>query len=526
MTFNSGNTTPFEVMIFGSGQCARKIAANLSGHGIHAWLATSELDPQISQHENANHWLSGTRLSAVKGFPGNFRITLERDNAFLRKQVAAIVLAQDTQSSPNYAPYGLSPGPRIIDISALEDGLSRPASDPLFGQGANIAFLCSWNNESHADVCRRMLNGCLQVQRRLKANTIFMAGNLKVASDGAEALYQEAKKAGALFVKFTHSFPALRPQDGGGFLVEYQDELTRSAFQITADWIVVDESIIPGRDLDCLAGKLDIEKDHSGFAQCDNVHRLSNATNRRGIFVAGGSRGILSVVEQSADADQVTLKLLQFRDDVDREPLPKVEIQRGRCALCLTCLRLCPHRAIDLEGRVRVVSEACQSCGICVSGCPARAIDMEGHHIRPEIDAWGQAADEKPQTPDSSAMVMVLGCSRSAGQARQLAIQAGRTMPEEVRFIEIPCGGAVSHRHLLAAFEAGADGVMLCTCHAGNCRAEIGNILAGKRAQMALEILEAAGVERHRLKVTSVAANMGNEFYFEVKAFAGRIKTT
>jgi heterodisulfide reductase subunit A-like polyferredoxin len=98
----------------------------------------------------------------------------------------------------------------------------------------------------------------------------------------------------------------------GRFTIGYRDELTRRPFELAADWIVVDETIGPDRRLEALAKRLEIRQDDFGFAQSDNVRRLSNATNRRGIFVAGGARGILSADEQLADADQVSLKLLSF----------------------------------------------------------------------------------------------------------------------------------------------------------------------------------------------------------------------
>ena len=40
--------------------------------------------------------------------------------------------------------------------------------------------------------------------------------------------------------------------------------------------------------------ELEIEEDGLGFAQADNVRRLSNMTNRRGIFVAGGFAEVTS----------------------------------------------------------------------------------------------------------------------------------------------------------------------------------------------------------------------------------------
>jgi len=514
---------PPEVMIFGSGACARKIAVNLYDQGINAWLAAREDSPPASGHDEKMHWLTHIELTTCQGFARNFDLKLTQKGSFLHQNVPAIVLAEDDDRFPNFAPYGLAPDPRVLSISSLEEKMRQASPEDLFENGSRLVFLCGWQNDSHPVIAQRMLACCLHLQRRSRVATYFLTGNLKVAAIGAEALVQAAKRSGALFLKFTRDFPTIRTLADGRFEIDYLDELTRTPFQLSADWVVVDETIGPGRHLDSLAHGLATRQDNLGFAQSDNVHRMSNATNRRGIFVAGGSRGILSKDEQLADADQVTLKVLAFLQDLDAEPLQKVEIVRGRCARCLTCYRLCPHMAISIGTRVSVVTEACQSCGICVAGCPARAIEMEGLQIGAEVYQRLRKPDEKKEAPESIPQVMVFGCARSAGQARALSRLSGHTLPRGVQFIEVPCGGTISSRHLLAAFDAGADGVMLCTCHTDNCKSEIGNVVARRRADSVRNLLKGAGVESDRLNIASVAANMGNEFIFMIDTFVDRI---
>ncbi len=512
-----------EVMIFGSGTCAQKIAANLRDHGINAWLAAREEAPLAAGHRDRMHWLTGIELSTCHGFANNFELKLKQDNSLFSQKVSAIVVAQDDYRRPNYTPYGLEPNPRVWSITSWEEKMRQASTDDLFDNGARIAFLCGWQNDSHPAIAQRMLDGCLRLQRRFSVATYFMTGNLKVAANGAEALVAAAKRSGAIFLKFTRDFPTIQTRVDGRFEIDYRDELTRTSFQIRADWIVVDETIGPGRILDALAQRLEIKQDGLGFAQSDNVHRMSNATNRRGVFVAGGSRGILSEEEQLADADQVTLKVLAFLQNLDAETLPKVEIVRGRCARCLTCHRLCPHKAIDIGSHISVVAEACQSCGICMAGCPARAIEMEGVQIGTDVYRRIRKPVVKADKSEEIPQVLVFGCTRSAGQAYRLSGLIGHTMPKGLQFIEVPCGGTISSRHLLAAFDAGADGVMLCTCHTDNCKSEIGNRLARKRADSARNLLTAAGVESDRLNIAAVAANMGNEFTFMINAFVDRI---
>lgn len=514
---------PPEVMIFGSGACARKIAANLYDQGINAWLAAREDSPPAAGQAEKMHWLTNIGLTACHGFARNFELKLTQKGSFLHQNVPAIVLAEDDDRSPNYAPYGLAPNPRVLSISSLEEKMHQASADDLFEKGARIVFLCGWHNDSHPVIAQRMLAGCLHLQSRSRVAAYFMTGNLKVAANGAEAQVQAAKRSGALFLKFTRDFPTIRTLADGRFEIDYLDELTRTPFQLTADWVVVDETIGPGRHLDALAHGLATRQDSLGFAQSDNVHRMSNATNRRGIFVAGGSRGILSEAEQLADADQVTLKVLAFLQDLDAAPLPRVEIVRGRCARCLTCYRLCPHMAIAIGTRVSVVTDACQGCGICVAGCPARAIEMEGLPIGAEVYRRLRKPDANKEVAERMPKVMVFGCARSAGKARTLSRLSGHTLPRGVQFIEVPCGGTISTGLLLEAFDAGADGVMLCTCHTDNCQSEIGNQVARRRADSARNLLKGAGVESDRLNITSVAANMGNEFTFMLHAFVDRI---
>jgi coenzyme F420-reducing hydrogenase delta subunit len=148
---------------------------------------------------------------------------------------------------------------------------------------------------------------------------------------------------------------------------------------------------------------------------------------------------------------------------------------------------------------------------------------MEGLQIGAEVYQRLRKPDARKEAPERIPQVMVFGCARSAGQALALSRLSGHALPGGVQFIEVPCGGTISSRHLLAAFDAGADGVMLCTCHTDNCQSEIGNQVARRRADSARNLLKGAGVESDRLEIASVAANMGNEFIFMIDAFVDRI---
>lgn len=60
-------------------------------------------------------------------------------------------------------------------------------------------------------------------------------------------------------------------------------------------------------------------------------------------------------------------------------------IDEARCALCLTCLRICRYGAPTFDGtgtmRIEVDAEKCTGCGVCVGECPAKAIEVRHERI-------------------------------------------------------------------------------------------------------------------------------------------------
>ena len=56
---------------------------------------------------------------------------------------------------------------------------------------------------------------------------------------------------------------------------------------------------------------------------------------------------------------------------------PIVEIQKDKCNLSYSCVRVCPVNAIEVKANrdyARVIPERCIGCGSCTSVCPEDAI--------------------------------------------------------------------------------------------------------------------------------------------------------
>ncbi|WHH60614.1 hydrogenase iron-sulfur subunit [Petroclostridium sp. X23] len=96
--------------------------------------------------------------------------------------------------------------------------------------------------------------------------------------------------------------------------------------------------------------------------------------------------------------------------------------------------------------------------------------------------------------------------------------------PAEVKIIRVPCSGRVNPMFILRAFQRGADGVIVCGCHPGDCHYTSGNYYARRRMTMMFSILDYLGVESVRTRVEWVSAAEGAKFAQVMNDFVETIR--
>jgi len=97
--------------------------------------------------------------------------------------------------------------------------------------------------------------------------------------------------------------------------------------------------------------------------------------------------------------------------------------------------------------------------------------------------------------------------------------------PANVRIVLVPCTGRMDVGHLLAALEAGVDGVLVSGCLPGQCHYVDGNRKAAKRVERARAILEEIGVSPERIAMVHNAASMGPQLARCFSEMTQRIRT-
>ena len=84
--------------------------------------------------------------------------------------------------------------------------------------------------------------------------------------------------------------------------------------------------------------------------------------------------------------------------------------------------------------------------------------------------------------------------------------------PSNIRVIRVMCSGRVEPSFVLETFREGADGVMICGCHPGDCHYLDGNMKAARRAALLKKTLAQFGIEPERFRLEWVSASEGDRF--------------
>jgi F420-non-reducing hydrogenase iron-sulfur subunit len=94
-----------------------------------------------------------------------------------------------------------------------------------------------------------------------------------------------------------------------------------------------------------------------------------------------------------------------------------------------------------------------------------------------------------------------------------------------VKVIRVMCSGRVDPTFVLKAFQTGADGVLVCGCHPGDCHYQEGNMKALRRMPLLRKMLDQFGIEPERVRLEWVSASEGDLFAKISNEFTEKIRS-
>jgi heterodisulfide reductase subunit A-like polyferredoxin/coenzyme F420-reducing hydrogenase delta subunit len=512
-----------EVLVIGGGLCGMLAAREVTRLGLKATLVDTakypgeatgsllnslylpdidDLKKQIEEN-NAITIATETIVENIEGKPGEYTVELKNKGKIIKKEYGSIIIAKG--EAPLTTPVvGEIKGPVVssYEFEVLKKSSLLHLPSPFSQKPASLAFILDANGEGMSPSTSLALKQACELKK--KNYEVFMfCKNLKVESEGLEALYREVRNSGVVIIK-SDDKPVITKTGDGKVTVETYDVLSGEQVKLLCHYAVVHYPLTGHMINDGLSNqKLGV--DSAGYYQDDTIHFYPVLSRRKGIFFAGPCRGNWEMSRVMSDISCAAINSYRILVSANREEEQWADTSEEKCRACLTCIRACPHSAIHLiPGKEKsiiasITTSSCDLCGICASMCPANAIDVYGYtdeQLLCQLDVL-----------DENRLVLFC-CAESAYKAADCAGELRLTTPLSLRIIPLPCLGRLETLHILRAFERKAKGVLVMGCPDGACKHIDGNIRAAEKVKQAQGMLEEMGMERERVKMVFCGLDM------------------
>lgn len=103
-------------------------------------------------------------------------------------------------------------------------------------------------------------------------------------------------------------------------------------------------------------------------------------------------------------------------------------------------------------------------------------------------------------------------CNWCAYTGADLAGTSRLRYAPNIRIIRVMCSGRIEPTFILKAFSQGADGVLVCGCHPGDCHYHEGNYKCLRRFKLLQKYIVQMGIEKERLQLEWISASEGQQF--------------
>jgi len=273
-------------------------------------------------------------------------------------------------------------------------------------------------------------------------------------------------------------------------------------------------------DADGAEAALALERDDDGrYRSTQGILNPQDAVTD-GVYLGGPARADLRIEDAVVDGEAAASRVACVLSlEVLVRPAVISSVDDLHCDGCAYCVEPCPTRSITLlefaqESGTRKVVEVsdrtCIGCGVCMATCPKDGIFVR--HFRLESFSEMVRAALEDASPEDGPLILAFCCNRCAYPGADEAGVAGIPYPTGVRIIRMVCAGMIHPNTIVDALTGGADGVLLCGCHDGECRSREGIRRALARSEAIALLLEDFGLEEERFRLEHIAASEGAKF--------------
>lgn len=329
--------------------------------------------------------VTGARLTKLSGSVGSFTARVEMSSGVKDIECGSVVVCSGTDMTE--VGKGIFDFDRVLNIADVKMAMARFSDKD---RPRCVGLVLDMNVEETKAGTEMALECALHLREKYRCEVFVFCREVRVDAKHLENLYDTARNAGINIVKYDGDIHLESSENE--VLISARDCLLDKEVTVTCHIVGVSPYGLGSFADAHLIDVLGIGRDSLGQMQDNNIHLFPELTNRPGIFVVGACRGQYYLPEVVNEAKVAALRvhsLLSQKHMVVE--LSNAIVDANKCALCLACMRTCPHGAmvLDMEKRATVsIPEVCQKCGVCVGECPAGAIELpviNGVESRPRL---------------------------------------------------------------------------------------------------------------------------------------------
>lgn len=496
----------------------------------------NEIVDAVKTHENISI-LTSAMVKDVKGFIGNFKVTIQKQGGSQRGslKIGTIIVATGAANFEPVGMYGYKEYDNVITQLELEQLLKTSQLKKL--KKVVMIQCVGAREEGGKTYCSRICcmvaikNAMIIKERYPDADVYILFRDLQTYGKEHGEYRWKAKEKGLKFIKYLpENPPEVIPGASGKLRVKVYHSLLGEEIKIDTNLVVLSTPLIQhqaGKELSPIL-KVPLGPDDFFSEAHVKLRPVDFATD--GIYVCGTAHGPKDVAESIAQAYAVASRAaIPMANKMVRAEAIYARVNEDLCIGCGFCEWVCRYGAVRLikttEQRwVSQVNEImCKGCGVCAVGCPAMAIRMR-HFTNEQVLAQIRTAFLPTAKEEIEPRILAFTCNWCSYAGADLAGVSRIQYPPNVRIIRLMCSGRIDPTFVFEAFRSGADGVLISGCHPGDCHYISGNQWAEARHAALRSWLNEAGLEPRRLRLAWISATEGEKFANLIGEMVAEIK--